>query len=242
MELKVNTKRVKMNELKSNPWNPKLKPEDDFDVKQQYDEVVNSVKTYGLVDPILVRSSREGKELGYYEIINGYHRFLACRELKFKEIIVNDLGDVTDNEAKKLTIVTEEVKIPVDQIKLSHLLKEMLKSEELDKLVEGLPYSKELVESKIELLEFDWDKLNTQVPGEGGEMSEPSEAPEGMEDNVLNLHFDNAKDKVLVESFFDLLIKEEKKPDAITALLSFIKSYKKEEIDEDEEEGKFHKQ
>jgi len=225
--LKINTKKVKMNELKSNPWNPKLKPEDDFDVQQQYDEVIKSVKNYGLIEPILVRSSRKGKKIGHYEIINGYHRFLACRELKFKEVIVNDLGDVSDNQAKKLTIVTEEVKIPVDQVKLSHLLKEMLKSEDLDALVAGLPYSKELVESKIELLDFDWDKLNEEHPPEGDGSSEPVDSIEGIDDNTLSLRFNNPKDKVIAESFFELLVKEEKKPNAIDALLSFIKKYKK---------------
>ena len=122
--LKINTKKVKITELKPNEWNPKLKLEEDLDVQQQYEEVVKSIKNHGLVEPILVRSARDKKELGYYEIINGYHRFLACQELKFDEVIVNDLGEVSDQEAKKLTIVTEEIKIPIDQVKLSQLLKE----------------------------------------------------------------------------------------------------------------------
>ena len=224
MKLKINTKKVKIIELRPNAWNPKLKIEEDLDVQQQYEEVIKSIKNYGLVDPILVRSSKEGKELGYYEIINGYHRFLACQELNFDEIIVNDLGDISDQQAKKLTIVTEEIKIPIDQVKLSYLLKEMINNEELDKLAAGLPYSRELIESKIELLEFDWNKLNTNNPPNVniGE-------PENIEDNanMLNLIFNNKDDKMLVEGFFLLLQKEQKKQSIPEALVSFAKSYGK---------------
>jgi len=224
--LKINTKKVKISELKPNKWNPKIGPEDDLDVQQQYEEVVKSIKNHGLVEPILVRSSKEGKKLGFYEIINGYHRFLACKELKFDEIIVNDLGDVSDQEAKKLTIVTEEIKIPIDQAKLSQLLKEMLENEDLDKLVEGLPYSKELIESKIELLEFDWAGLENEAPPESGGV-EPGDYE--VDNNTLNLLFDNKDDKILVESFFTLIQKEQKKASVPEALISFAKSYGEQE-------------
>ncbi len=238
--LKINTKKVKLTELKPNQWNPKLKPEDDFDVQQQYEEVVKSIKTYGLVDPILVRSSKDGKELGYFEIINGYHRFLACQELKFDDIIINDLGDLTDQEAKKLTIVTEEIKIPVDQVKLSHLLKDMLDNEELDKLADGLPYSRELIESKIELLDFDWEKLDTEHPPAEG-MGEPEELGDA-EDNVVSMRFGNIKDKELVEKFLEKIQKEQKKATIPDGLLSFAKSYGETVVDEedDEEGSKLH--
>lgn len=227
--LKVNTKKVKINELRANKWNPKLKPEDDLDVQQQYEEVVKSVKAHGLIDPILVRSKNAGKDLGYYEIINGYHRFLACQELGFKEIIINDLGEVSDQQAKKLTIVTEEVKIPIDQVKLSHLLKEMLDSEELDKLVEGLPYSKELIESKIELLEFDWDSLNNNPEGEEADFTPSDNQDVPLDDCTLNLIFDSKQDRILVEKLFELLQKEQKQNSVPEALVSLAKTYGKKQ-------------
>ena len=225
MELKINTKKIKITELKPNEWNPKLKPEDDLDVEQQYGEVVKSIKTYGLIDPILVRSKRNGKDLGYYEIINGYHRFLACQELKFKEVVINDLGDMDDLQAKKLTIVTEEIKIPIDQVKLSALLKEMIKSEDLDKLAEGLPYSKELIQSKVELLDFDWDGLNKN---DEEAMSEVPTDGINAEDTALSLFFDNKQDKILVEGMFELIRKEQKAKTIPEALVLFAKLYGKE--------------
>ncbi len=225
MELKINTKKIKISELKPNSWNPKLKPEEDYDVQQQYEEVVNSIRTYGLVDPILVRSSKDGKELGFYEIINGYHRFLACKDLKFTEMVVNDLGDLSDLEAKKLAIVTEEVKIPIDQVKLSHLLKEMLEDEDLDALAKGLPYSRELIESKIDLLNFDWDGME-EPQGDMNKGGDPSEL--NMEEVGINLLFDNEKDKILVEGLFSLIQREQKKKSVPEALVSFAKLYGKE--------------
>lgn len=220
--LKVNTKKIKITELKPNKWNPKLKPSEDLDVEQQYNEVVNSVKHYGLIDPILVRSKRNGKDLGYYEIINGYHRFLACQELKFTEVIINDLGDVSDLQAKKLTIVTEEIKIPVDQTKLSELLKEMIDSEQLDKLAEGLPYSKELIQSKVELLNFDWEGVNK--PELEPETLEKGIPTEGI-NTSLSLYFDNEQDKLLVESMFETMKNNQKAKTIPEALVLFAKAY-----------------
>jgi len=225
MELKVNTKKIKIEELKPNKWNPKLKIEEDPDVQQQYEEVVKSIKTFGLVDPIMVRSENEkGEKLGYYEIINGYHRFLACQELKMKEVIINDLGKISDLDARKLTIVTEEVKIPIDQVKLSELLKEMSDGIDIEKLVDGLPYSKELIESKIELLDFDWDKMNEGEPPNAGD-GFPTEEPPA--EKILTLIFDNKEDKVLVEEFLELIKKQEGASNPIAGLLSFIKKYGK---------------
>jgi ParB/RepB/Spo0J family partition protein len=225
MELRINTKKVKIQELKPNKWNPKLKPEDDLDVQQQYEEVVKSIKTYGLIDPILVRSARNGKELGYYEIINGYHRFLACKELNMPEIIINDLGEIDDLQAKKLTIVTEEIKIPIDQVKLSHLLKEMMASEDLDKLAEGLPYSKELIQSKVELLDFDWDS-EEKKESENNSMEEPLDEINA-NSTSLSLFFDTKEDKILVEGLFELIKKEQNAKSVPEALVLFTKTYGK---------------
>jgi ParB/RepB/Spo0J family partition protein len=227
MELKINTKKVKITELKPNEWNPKLKPSDDPDVQQQYEEVIKSIKTYGLIDPILVRSARNGKELGYYEIINGYHRYLACTELGMPEVIINNLGDVDDLQAKKLTIVTEEIKIPVDEVKLSHLLKDMMQSEELDKLAAGLPYSKELIQSKIELLDFDWDKNSEDshnIDGQGGENQMEEVDAQG---TSMALFFNTKEDKILVEELFELIRSEQKAKSAADALVMFAKTYGK---------------
>lgn len=224
MELRINTKKVSISELRPNPWNPKLKPEDDLDVQQQYEEVVKSVKTYGLIEPLLVRSARDGKELGYFEIINGYHRFLACQDLGMPEVIVNDLGDVSDMQAKKLTIVTEEIKIPIDQVKLSHLLKEMIASEDLDSLAEGLPYSKELIQSKVELLDFDWDNLEKSK--ENTNTDEPLDEIDA-EKTSLSLFFSTKEDKIMVESLFELIQEEQKAKSVPDALVTFAKTYGK---------------
>jgi len=228
MEININTKKVKISELKPNEWNPKLKAGEDFDVEQQYAEVVKSIKNYGLIDPILVRSSCDKKKLGYYEIINGYHRYLACKDLKFKEIVINDLGDISDQKAKKLTIVTEEVKIPIDQSKLSVLLKEMLNSEDLDKLAEGLPYSKELIESKVQLLDFDWEKVEEN----NGELNEaPLNELVSPEGTSINLIFDSEKDRIKVDELFIAIMKEQEATSVPEALVLLTKSYGKQKKD-----------
>jgi hypothetical protein len=224
MENKVNTKIIKISELKPNPWNPKLKPEDDLDVQQQFDEVVRSVKNYGLVEPIMVRSGNEKGVFGYYQIINGYHRFMACSQLGFKEVVINDLGIVSDITAKKLTIVTEEVKIPIDQVKLGQLIKEMATTEDLDKLAEGLPYSKDLLESKLQLLDFDWEDMEH---GKDKPDSTPSDSLDAENDHTLILRFSSETDKLLVEAMFETITNEQKAKSISEGLVNFAKTYGK---------------
>jgi len=223
MENKVNTKKVSISELKPNPWNPKLKPEDDLDVQQQFDEVVKSVKNYGLVEPIMVRSGNENGVFGYFQIINGYHRFMACSQLGFKEVVINDLGIVSDITAKKLTIVTEEVKIPIDQVKLGQLIKEMATTEDLDKLAEGLPYSKDLLESKLQLLDFNWEDMEHGKD----DPTPPADSVDSEEDHSLTVRFSDDKDKLLVEALFETIMNEQKSKSVPEGLVNFAKTYGK---------------
>ena len=217
--MEINTKKVNIDDLQPNKWNPKLSKEDDTDVAQQYQEVIKSIKTYGLIDPIMVRSLKNDGEKPY-EIINGYHRFMACKELGFTEVVINDLGGLGEQEAKKLTIITEEIKIPLDELKLSSLLKEMLNSEDLDSLADGLPYSKELIASKIELLDFNCPNSNESNLDEEIEIKDTELSKEMVS---MSLLFDTEEQRKKATNFFEHLMQKYKTKNFAEALTLFIK-------------------
>ncbi|HOA34645.1 MAG TPA: nucleoid occlusion protein [Bacillota bacterium] len=77
--------RVRIDLLQPNPYQPRKDfPED------KIGELTQSIKTYGLLHPIIVR--RQGRA---YQIVAGERRVLACRSLGWKTIpaIVKDLSD-----------------------------------------------------------------------------------------------------------------------------------------------------
>ena len=58
-------------------------------------QLIESIKEYGLIDPILVRPNPHAIGKAYYEIVSGHRRFEACKRLGFEEIpaIIRNLND-----------------------------------------------------------------------------------------------------------------------------------------------------
>lgn len=123
-------KSVAIGLLRANPWNPnKMDP-------AMYRKELASIRKFGFVDPITVRSVAGG-----FEIIDGEHRWRAARELGFAEIPIFSLGPMPDEDAKQLTIVLNETRGKAEPRKLGALLKDLLESESKSDLLDLLPYS-----------------------------------------------------------------------------------------------------
>ena len=90
-------RRVAVDELKPNPHNPRRRFRD-----EDLDELCNSIREKGVIQPILVRPMREG-ETGF-EIIAGERRWRAAREAGLAEVPVL-VVDVGDREALELAII-----------------------------------------------------------------------------------------------------------------------------------------
>lgn len=114
--------------LLPNPWNPNRM------TAAMYDKALESIQTFGFIDPLTVR--RQGLN---FQIIDGEHRFRAGIDLgmyEFPCVII----DVTDAEAKKLTIVLNELHGQADPGKMGDLLADILDLTSLSELKVGLPY------------------------------------------------------------------------------------------------------
>lgn len=89
MELKVNPF-----ELQANPWNSNRVPRDKFE------KLKLSLEKYGSFKPIIVREV--GGEL---QVLGGFHRVEAAKELGWTEIPVWNLGEIPEDKAKEIGIL-----------------------------------------------------------------------------------------------------------------------------------------
>lgn len=150
MEINFDPKKLKIvtiDEVRPNTWNPKPKGGHD------YEKVKKSIEKKGLRGFIVVREN-DG-----YEIIDGEQRWTACKELGFKKVLVYNEGEVSDKEARELTIWWQQ-QVPFDHLDLSYLVAEMQDNfGELE-----LPYTETEVDEMLKISNFDFDEYATKRP------------------------------------------------------------------------------
>ena len=76
------------------------------DVGKEIDELADSIRKVGLLEPIVVC---ESETPGRYEIITGQRRFLAHKELKRQSILAAILDHHVDEQTAKILSVTENL-------------------------------------------------------------------------------------------------------------------------------------
>lgn len=83
---------VPIEKCRPNAWNPRGMN------KKEFEALKLSIKEHGQTQPIQVRPIKDG-----FEIIGGYHRWLAMKELKFLEVEVNATA-MNDDEARMFSL------------------------------------------------------------------------------------------------------------------------------------------
>jgi len=136
-----------------NTWNPKESIEESTENKEHYEAIKNEIEKKGLFEAITVRKLKDK-----YEILDGYHRWTACKELGYTEIRVNDLGKIDDKLARAITLIKEQKKVPISELKVAEIVgwfrDEGTEEEDVKDL---LGYSDKEFEEYTELFDFDWD-------------------------------------------------------------------------------------
>ena len=139
-------KVVKISQIKANFWNPNKQDQEVFERTKAL------ILKNGLVDPIHVRTSKDNSEI--YEIIDGYHRYLACQELGYTEMQIDDLGIVDDLIAQALTISLNRARGKDDPIAVAKIVKALSKEQQ-----SLLPYSAKQIEQIEKILGFNFDQF-----------------------------------------------------------------------------------
>lgn len=127
----INYKIFPIGLIKKAPWN--YKNNDD----KISEKLRNNIKRIGQVENVQVRELEDG----YYEMVNGNHRLDDMIALGKEFIVAYDHGDISETEAKRIAIETNETRFESDEMKLSILLNELKLDFNIDDLKITLPYS-----------------------------------------------------------------------------------------------------
>lgn len=144
-------KEIMLVEIEPNPWNPNEQNE------IMFKKLIQSIKENGFTSPILIRKLEENK----YQIIDGEHRWKACRELDFNTIKAEIIQDINDATAQMLTIALNNIRGNDDVLKRAQILKQLN-----DGQLSILPWDKEEIENELNLINFDWDRFNKEHEGQ----------------------------------------------------------------------------
>jgi ParB/RepB/Spo0J family partition protein len=132
----MEVRMIALSSLKENRWNPnRMKA-------ALFEGLKANIEREGYLQPIIVRplesrklraESREVRAESRYEIIDGAHRFRALKELGHKEaqcVILN----LTEKQAKILTVTMNRLRGEFDYVELSGLLKDLeMEQREIEK-------------------------------------------------------------------------------------------------------------
>lgn len=125
----LDIREVSLDDVVPNGWNPNVQNAKVAKAERE------SIETFGFIDPVLVRPhpTHEGK----FQIVDGEHRWKTLRDLGRTSVPVI-VRDLTDEQAKKLTVMMNEIGGDPDQLLLAQLLDDI---SGMDDFAVGLPYS-----------------------------------------------------------------------------------------------------
>jgi hypothetical protein len=140
---------VSIDTLLESAWNPNAED------RQTFDALKASIRRNGLVDPLIVRKADNS-------IIGGHHRLYAVRELMAEGWVLPGgtvpvvYLDVSEEEAKRLSLALNKIRGEPDLDKLGELLRELRDVSDADDLA-ATGYSPQEIEDLVTLLETDRD-------------------------------------------------------------------------------------
>jgi hypothetical protein len=145
-----NYREIKITNLVKADWNYKKNDE------HKKEKLKENIKRNGQIENIIIRPL----DTGFYEVVNGNHRFEALKELGMETAICYDLGNISQRAAMRIAIETNETKFDTDQVSLAELIKEIVEEFPIDELELTMPYSDQDLENYIKLTEFDWSQFD----------------------------------------------------------------------------------
>ncbi len=143
---------VQTDQIKSNPFQPR----EDFDA-QSIEELAQSIREKGVIQPLLVR--RKGD---YYELIAGERRLRAANLLNLKEIpiIVKDVEDIDSLELALIENIQRQDLNPIEEAHAYQYLIDKFKVTQ-EKISEVLGKARVSITNTLRLL-----KLPQEIQGE----------------------------------------------------------------------------
>jgi len=165
-------KKLQVSQLRKAKWN--YKTED----KRLLRSLVENIRRNGQIENLIVRDV--GKD--EYEVVNGNHRLDALLEIGEKEVTCFNLGTISESEAKRVAVETNETKFEADPVMLATLMAELAGEYGSDDLAKTMPYSPADISRLVQLTSFNWTEF-----GAGEALAtQPPEVPDGIDQSVVD--------------------------------------------------------
>ena len=156
-------KAIQIDKLVKADWNYKENDE------ELCSKLVENIKRNGQIENILVRLL----DTGFYEIVNGNHRYDALKAVGAKVAIAYDLGSISTAEAMRIALETNETRFKTNDAKLASVIKEIASTVSLEELAATIAFSPSELDRLLSLADWDWD----QYTDDGGAKPTPKEKP-----------------------------------------------------------------
>jgi DNA modification methylase len=167
------------------------------------EKLANNIKRNGQIENIIIREL----DTGFFEVVNGNHRLDVLDSIGFNKIFCFNLGKISEAQAKRIAIETNETKFSTNEDILSTIMKEL--SVEFDDIDLTMPFSEEEMFAMLkdiedvnideddfeEVEEDDFDKEETEEP-----ITEPGDL---YELNGHRLICGDCTDKEVIDRLFD---------------------------------------
>ena len=108
--------KIKVIEIEPN----REQPRKNFD-EEALEELANSIKTYGVLQPIIVN-----KKDDYYEIVAGERRWRAAKKAGLAEMPCIIKDDITDRSNKEIALIENLQRVDLNPIDKAKGLKELI--------------------------------------------------------------------------------------------------------------------
>ena len=159
----LSDRMAKVDRIVSNKWNPNKM--DGF----MRTRLKRSIEGDGFNTPIIVRPCKRDDVDADWEIVDGEQRWtIAKEELGMSAVPIVNIGAVTDEQAKAITIKANTLKGEFDSIGLAEIIRDLTNATSLVDVAEELPFTAERLQGMMDLLETDMEGLDLSMPGIGG--------------------------------------------------------------------------
>ncbi len=174
-----------INKIQSNPYQPRR-----IFNEEKIDELASSIKSYGLLSPVVVRKSK--KDSDYYQLVAGERRLLACKKVDMKKIAAIE-KDLTDNDVATIALIEnlqrENLNFIEEAEGYARLINEFELTQEL--LAQKIGKSQSTIANKLRLLKLS-DKVKKVLIAN-------NEITERHARALLRLNTEEEQEKVIAE-------------------------------------------
>lgn len=152
----MDIKKIKLEDLKPASYNPRIIND------QQYNQLKENIKTFGLVDPIIINNKTN-------TIIGGHQRYKTLLEYNITELNELRLGDISwifkdtninienENMEKALNLSLNKLSGEFDELKLEELINNL---EDTDINMELTGFTEDEIEDYL----IEEEVINTDIP------------------------------------------------------------------------------